>query len=564
MIEIYAAGDAGCIRREAQLLSSVRLSGGFLFDTLMPRVAAKQKKKKNPYLQIRLLRLQANAASYKNIDFERGIAPVSLELTKEAIRLCMLEKNDLLLADTYFDMAELYNFYGQNEEYLTMLARAFEIADKIGIGLFPENLLYHKLGGMSKAAYGTQAYRECVSYGRKALGFRKNITLSEASPDVFLFDLIGASYKKMGRTDSSVYFYSQLLQTLEHLPSQPSFRKFWTAIARGNIGENFIMKGDMNAGEPLLREWLAAAIENRDQWNVCLSRNALAQGYYLQRNYREAARLWKEVYMWSTANKMYEYAGRAATGLASVFREEERADSAYFYYAQAYAFRDSVTAYINRSGLRATRAKVRLDHLQLSLESTTLLLKKEKENKRLILLGIALLAVIAALGYSRQQLKIKNRLEWTIQKKKEAETEVTEARRQIKEFVGNLREKNELIESLRKKVQEDEAFHTRQDIFESLDSYTLVSDEEWIKFRGDFSRAYPLFLTELAARLPQLTPAEERLSILIFLGLTGPQIAATLGIGRKSVTRARHRLARRLDLPDAASLDPYMATLLKL
>ena len=133
----------------------------------------------------------------------------------------------------------------------------------------------------------------------------------------------------------------------------------------------------------------------------------------------------------------------------------------------------------------------------------------------------------------------------------------------MKLFAHHLQEKNTLIESLKDKMEAEHSQHSRQEVLDNLRSYTLVSDEEWEKFRADFTRAYPDFLPRLSSRLPQITPAEERLSALLALGFTHPQVAGTLGIGKDSVTRAKHRLRLRLYLDKSESLEDYLCNILK-
>ncbi len=99
-------------------------------------------------------------------------------------------------------------------------------------------------------------------------------------------------------------------------------------------------------------------------------------------------------------------------------------------------------------------------------------------------------------------------------------------------------------------------------IYEILYSGSLITEVEWKKFRAEFIKVYPQFLPRVIARLPNITPAEERLTILTFLGLGGQQIAFALGIGRKSVTRARYRLAQRFNLEESRQLNGFITSLL--
>jgi CRP-like cAMP-binding protein len=423
--------------------------------------------------------------------------------------------------------------------------------------------------GMCKAAYLMYSYRESIAYGYNALQIRSNMKLPPGIPDpgflpdIYLYDLIGAGYKKLGAADSSIYFYHQLLAQLNKVDADSQTVELWTAIANGNIGENLVAKQEYDKAFPLLQQWLDMATKYGDNNNICLAKQALAQYYAGKKDHIHAITLWKDVFSFGRSNSNYDYAKKGAEGIYFSYRVTGPADSAFYYADQLLMYRDSFTNRINQSGLQAIQTKIRFENLQYSLETTTASLKQEKRSRNLILAGIAMLAVIAILSYSRQQLKAKNKLQWTAQRQKEAESEARQAKKQIESFVSHIMEKNELIDQLKEKITTDEALQARQDINESLSSYTLISDEEWEKFRADFSRAYPLFLSILANHLPQITPAEERMSTLIFLRFSNQQIANTLGIGKESVTRAKHRLRQRLQLTKEDSLENYICNILK-
>lgn len=565
LISIYRKNGKDCLLQEDKILSQGKFNGGFLFDTLMPRLVIEQNLRPNVHVQIRLLRLQANAASYaKAPEAKQNINPVSIQLTNEAIQLCIQQGDDILLAATYFDMAELYSEYKKQEVYLTMLARAYEIADKIGLDLFPKQLLYYKLHAMCRASYKILTFRESLAYGLRAIKAREHCTLPAGDlADIYLYDLMGSSYKKLQQPDSSIYFYKELLNTLAPLQIEPEIKKLWYAIAWGNIGENLTMKGELNKGYPLLKNWLDQAKEFKDELNICLSEIALGQNLFQQRDYNNALRHWKGAYYWSRKNNYYESGSIALKGMAQIFEKKKNIDSTVFYLNLAHIFSDSLHSLISYPSPKAIQARIKLDELHMSLKYTTLLLEQEKLNKRLVLIGIMLLIMVAALIYNRQQLKTNYKIKWALHQKDLAENEVAKAKKHINSFLNNIREKNQLINTLRKKIEENDTMRSKQEVFENLDSYMLVSEEEWMRFRSDFIKAYPEFLPTLALKIPQITPAEERLSILIFLRLNGNQISTTLGIARKSVTRARHRLAKRMGLLDASELDSIIANELK-
>ncbi|NML20511.1 hypothetical protein HHL16_06480 [Pseudoflavitalea sp. G-6-1-2] len=557
LISIMASDHAGHAQEEVAKIPVSGSSEPFLFDTLLPAAIAYQQKHPSRILQIHILRLQANAASnYRNFDPVRRIQPASIICLEEAVRLCYEEKNDVLLAEVFFDLAELYNLYGRFEEYMIMLSRAFDISSRLEAGTFPLSLRYNKYGGMCKAAYYLHSYAEAIQYGRLALASKPSSGDTENDiGEIYLLDLIGASHKKLNQPDSSISCYEQLLAKLPPFTNRRDFHVLWTAIANGNIGENKVYKGDYAAAQPMLDQWLQSALEFRDDFNASLARNALAALDFHTKRFDAALESWKQNFRWAVNVRNNEYAFNAAKGMAEIYRLKKIPDSAYHYLEQAALFNDSLQSFISQSGLQSVKANVKLDELQYSLEKSTLLLREEKQQKLQILVTVALLAIIGLLLYNRKRLQMRSKLQQTRERQLAAERETNEARNQVDEFIQRLKEKNDLIESLKLNLTAAESLKERQDIYDHLSSYTLMTDTEWIIFKDRFTRVHPSFFSNIATRFSKITPSEERMVTLIFLGLNKLQISNALGISPDSVTRSRHRLRQKLGLAKDDSLE---------
>lgn len=127
-------------------------------------------------------------------------------------------------------------------------------------------------------------------------------------------------------------------------------------------------------------------------------------------------------------------------------------------------------------------------------------------------------------------------------------TEAEIAKKHIADIQKDSAEKERLIQLLSKQM--DENFEQKKKELESgLERYMLVNNDDWLAYRKEFSKAYPDFLAKLRTRAGSLSSGEERLAILMFLGLRRTQIAETLGISPESVSRSQRRLRQKLS-PD--------------
>lgn len=81
------------------------------------------------------------------------------------------------------------------------------------------------------------------------------------------------------------------------------------------------------------------------------------------------------------------------------------------------------------------------------------------------------------------------------------------------------------------------------------------------QFRKAFIRIYPFFLYTLRNAVPEITDGEEMLCMLIHLKQNTNDIAAILGIARKSVNQARYRLRQKINISEQLTLEEFVQRL---
>lgn len=81
------------------------------------------------------------------------------------------------------------------------------------------------------------------------------------------------------------------------------------------------------------------------------------------------------------------------------------------------------------------------------------------------------------------------------------------------------------------------------------------------QFRKAFIRIYPFFLSALRNAVPEITDGEEMLCMLIHLKQNTNDIAAILGIARKSVNQTRYRLRQKIDNSKQLTLEEFVQRL---
>jgi len=479
-------------------------------------------------------------------------------MMEKAMEIATELKDDQLMAEIYVYYAEVAGKYNQ----LLYNLKAIEIQRRIGFSHF--TTVHNRFFIVSDALYRSQDYRQSIQYGLECLSFTgtdKEHWLKRIY--ILQLDILGAAYKKLGLYDSTEYYYQKILDTLRINPDTEYMQKLWTGIAKGNIGHCLALKKNYSQAVPLIKEYITNSTEVADWANVAIATNFLAATYYRQQQYNLALQSWQQSFNYFDKSNPTDHLLEATKGIAGIYKVSGKTDSAFFYYDLYHSYSDTLDNRLDESKLSAMNARIAFDNLEEHLEKSQTALSRSGTILQAIIVGAALLVIILLLVYNRYRLKSKHNLEMVQRKKELAEQGIENAKKQIAGFMDHITEKNNLIDSMEKELRDTKESQENKMTTERLSQFVLVSEEEWERFRTEFANAYPGFFTQLRQRLPQITPAEERLSVLIYLRINNYQMAKMLGIERDSVFRARRRLTKRLNHPENVSLDDYLHNILK-
>lgn len=468
----------------------------------------------------------------------------------KCIRLANQLKDDQLTAEIYALYAELSP---TANTYVLYNLKAIELQKKVGVAHFV--YFVNRYCNVSYGLYLNEDYRQSINYGLKFLSFtKKEKAGTDPNLHILQIDVIGASYFRLGNIDSSKYYYQKLLDTLNKKPNtHPNDQQLWIAIAKGNLGRILTIQNQDEKALHLIKEHLRVSMQQKVYNNVAMAENNLGTLYLKNKIYNNALPAFKNAYRYAKIQNILKEKVLATKGIADVFRAINQTDSSFAYYALHQKYRDSLIESVNQGKLSAIKASIAFDDMQANLHEANDTISNQKLIRNFILIAIVLLTVIALLFYNKKMLQQKYLAEELKRKQKLAEQEANQARAQILSFTENIVEKENLIINLQKQLSIG-----NEQINESLLQYTLVTDTEWEKFRMEFSKAYPSFLSSLQQMLPNINPAEERLATLLCLKLTPNQIANTLGISKDSVGRSKRRLKQRLNLDADMVLEDFI------
>lgn len=513
-------------------------------------------------------RLQARLLMYKalwTMETEAANSHLWLVPVSDAI------KNVYPLNDRQLN-AELYALYGElclrkhnTETALFYNLRSLELQEAIGAAYFP------KIGWMyfsvARALYNTQEYEQAKLYARKCLQAISTYPAVSRYNWIFLYDILGGTYSKTGQSDSAVLCFQQIARLInEQDPAKPDtdphWSRYWLGLVDGYLGRIQLQQGHPDSARILLQHAVKASVAFASQAQPFELRNAaaflsdLAAVEWMQHNQPVALGYWRQAYQWGIQTGDQQATMQAAAGLAKVFRETSAADSAFYYYDQYHRLQDTLTALLGRSQLNVARARIDYDNTQDSLRDYQDKLATQRRLRNGLVAGTALLIVIAALLYNRSRLRQRHQAQLNEERRLHAEEEAAEARDKLQLLRRHIVEKMELVQAI-----EQQPLHTDTEMPPQLLAPVILTEADWTSFKTAFTKAWPAFFPALRKAITDISPAQERLSALMYLRLDNTQAAGCLGIGRDSVARSKRRLREKLNLPSEAALEEYIYSL---
>jgi ATP/maltotriose-dependent transcriptional regulator MalT len=167
---------------------------------------------------------------------------------------------------------------------------------------------------------------------------------------------------------------------------------------------------------------------------------------------------------------------------------------------------------------------------------------------------LLLVSGILFLLWTRQKNKLKE--ERLLKEKQLAEAASKSANERLQTFTQHIIEKNELIEQLQQQLQIQ-----NHQVNEELLKQTILTDDDWRRFREMFTQVHPAFFKNIQQIAPDITAAELRMAAVIKLGLGNKYIASMLGVSGDTVRKSKFRLRQRLQLDEDKGLEDFIMQL---
>ena len=226
--------------------------------------------------------------------------------------------------------------------------------------------------------------------------------------------------------------------------------------------------------------------------------------------------------------------------------------SMYQFYAKLYELKGDYAKAVRynnlvkpiEDSLRRRNDVRKLEKIQKRLDAEkyntklTLVENEKQDLRRLRNLSFGFLLLVLVLAYV-----IYRRIQT---KRQTAITALAAAEQNLESVNNSVLETAQKVDMLNLEIEKLEYSDVRNGYLEQLLNSTILTEDDWAKFRHLFEKIYPDFIDQQKTLYPDLTPAETRLVVLDKLGINLQEMANMLGVSKNAIHQTRYRLRRKL------------------
>jgi len=458
--------------------------------------------------------------------------------------------HDLVEAHSLLYLAQILKENGKSGTSLSYMMRAFDLSNnEAGNEILMPQMIALRIGSILYMLGDYLRAKEYAikSYADKMKGHRR----------ILSYDLLSQISLQLGQYDSSSIYIKKCIEVYvkEDTTSWPI--KGWRGIMYGYAGKIHYFKNEFELAIPLFRNAIPILVDAELYNNVSSFAIRLAESYLKTGKTAEARAVMPTIEKAISRNKdernfldyyklrvLLDKNYQSVSGISSVL-------DSILYWSKKLNQHNDQNALIRHemdfeiNAYRQREAEL-AQNISKQLYIRTVLWR---------LLGFSVL--MATFIFYFKQRQIRRQKKESLKSLEEAARELALANEQLNDFKNSLIEKSRRLEILESET--DSA--TNQQDLEILRLKTILTDQEWFKFRELFDRVHAGYFTRLKGRFPGLTQGEIRIFALIKLSFTNKDMAATLGVGPGAIRTMKSRLLKKLDLDVDLSLEEIVESI---
>ena len=444
------------------------------------------------------------------------------------------------LCGTISGLGMIYYQEGDYPEALKHFIKAKELVDNAEVSRLTKAGL---LTNIARVMNVMDRKDEAIPYARASLELNRKsnhlIGMCRAC------NILGAIYGDLGISDSARYYFGRAIRLAD-----PNSLCFTTVIRRSvdGLSRVFIQQQKYDRAISLLRS-IQPALPPYGLENLF---NTLAFNYLELEEPDSAVHYAKKALTAGQKHNTKQTIRNAYNYLQLSFRQLRMFDSAYYYFQKFHQYDDSLYYESNQRKFN----NLRLDLATLENEREIKFMQQEQTISRLqsqtAIAGLTFGLVSVSLFFfyrHKQQESKRQTLEKSLELNNQKLTSHT---------LSMLHKNNGFMQ-----IEEEIDVMVRKGEFQPKKIRQIIAmnksgDNDWENFNNYFGHVHNGFGNRLLRKAPQLNVTEQRLSFLIKMKLTNSEIASVLFIEPRSVSMAKYRLKKKLELPDGQDLHQFL------
>jgi len=490
-------------------------------------------------------------ADYYSVNY--GFNPKGIYYYSQAVYYAQKHQLKLEEGACLHKKALYYALFKRNTAACQYFLDAQEIFSKIGFDKVPNIASY--LWDFAAFYYSIGDYDDCKIYLTRALKYN----IPRLRDKISMTNTIGLVYRNYEEYTLALAVFNQALNM-----AIAGKDTAWIGIANGNIGSVYFMQKQYNKALPYLHTDYAVSLKYKETLNAAITLLRLVH-ISLETNQLKQAGL--QIIGIDTL------LGQQKTNVLQYQTDLYKVKAIYYERTgnlkQALAFREKFEASKDSLIKQDNIAAVDRVSLQWEKDKHLIQLNQIKANAQVaatqmtFIIGLmGLLLIASVVVYRRRILRVKKDREILLSQKSTVDEDLKNATTALVIYTKSLRNKNELIEQFRKKVEQLQANVHNEIEIEKLNNLVqthIMTDETWNEFKKLFGKVHTKFFYNLSVKYPKISVTDTRLLSLVKLGLNNREMANMLGITVEGIKKAKQRLRKKMDLTEEEDIDTAIA-----
>lgn len=474
--------------------------------------------------------------------------PTSDYYFKKALTLAKQTHHSELEFVTYARQGH-YNFvYRKISKALPLFLQANHLQSKTNLHKTPALVDHYRfIAGF----YGHIGYPEDAI---KYLNWAIPLSPPKSRARIDMLNSIGLHYQQLGKHNLTLQYLKDALAE-----AQAGRDTAWIGIISGNLSEYRWQEGKQEEALALLNKNIQFSFKEKD-WLDYMRSNLLGATYYVELKDWTKAQAYLDQALTIVKDKPSHlaYQVQAMKIRADIAQLKGNIAQESQCLREYLTLKEQLEQQSNNTENAKLAWKFESDQYIKSIADNEQQQRTIKRTYSLLALLLVLVGtiIVLLLHKAKNTVKIKNielnnaTLKLAIEKQA-VDHELNIVKNALNEFTETIKNNNQVIDSLRKELQETSSSDTSlksrvaAELNNMLQSH-LMTQERWVNFRRNFDILHPNYLAHLKEENPLITENDLRIIALGKLGLDNRSMASLLGISPDGVKKAKQRLKKKL------------------